>query len=203
MKKSIILISLLTTLIKFSIAQNVGIGTISPNSTSILELNSTTKGVLIPRMTQLQRNAIILPAQGLLIYQTDLDSAFYYYKGITWQSLSRQGGISILPQLNKIIYSTLGLNQSTGGSNGIVEIWIANSDGTNKAKINISMPAGNSIEFGDTKLSPDGQRIFFRGRPNNATGNNDDFYSCKIDGSNVIKIIDGSIYDHVEIGGAY
>ncbi len=50
------------------IAQNVGIGTTAPNSSSILHLNSTTKGLLIPRMSTTERNAIATPAEGLLIY---------------------------------------------------------------------------------------------------------------------------------------
>ncbi len=53
-----------------SFSQSVGIGTASPNSSSILHLNSTTKGLLIPVMTTTQRNAIVSPADGLLIYNT-------------------------------------------------------------------------------------------------------------------------------------
>lgn len=49
-------------------AQNVGIGTTTPNSSSILHLNSTTKGLLIPRMSTTERNSIASPAEGLLIY---------------------------------------------------------------------------------------------------------------------------------------
>src|SRR6476659_708106 len=58
-----------------------GIGTTSPNASSLLEVKSTTKGILIPRMTQTQRNAIATPATGLLIYQTDKTPGFYYYSG--------------------------------------------------------------------------------------------------------------------------
>jgi hypothetical protein len=49
-------------------AQSVGIGTSSPSSSALLHLNSTTKGLLIPRMTTTERNAIASPAEGLLIY---------------------------------------------------------------------------------------------------------------------------------------
>lgn len=62
----------------FSIAQNnVGIGTAIPNASALLELSSTSKGILIPRMTQAQRAAIANPAQGLLVYQTDGTTGFY------------------------------------------------------------------------------------------------------------------------------
>ena len=66
---------------------NVGVGTTAPNSTAILDLSSTTQGVLIPRMTAAQKAAISSPANGLLIFQTDAPSDFYYYNGSSWISL--------------------------------------------------------------------------------------------------------------------
>lgn len=58
-------------------AQNVGIGTNTPNASAQLDISSTTKGLLVPRMTQAQRTAISNPAQGLLVYQTDGTTGFY------------------------------------------------------------------------------------------------------------------------------
>ncbi len=52
----------------------IGINTYSPNSSSALDITSTTKGLLIPRMTAAQRNAITSPAQGLIIFCTDCAS---------------------------------------------------------------------------------------------------------------------------------
>src|SRR5437763_16828514 len=49
----------------------MGIGTSLPASSSLLDLTSTTRGFLVPRMTTAQRAAITTPAQGLLIYQID------------------------------------------------------------------------------------------------------------------------------------
>lgn len=49
----------------------VGLGTTSPASSSVLDITSTTKGFLAPRMTTSERNAIASPAEGLLIYNTD------------------------------------------------------------------------------------------------------------------------------------
>src|SRR5207248_2127923 len=57
----------------------VGIGTTAPASTALLDLTSTTRGFLTPRMTTTQRGAIASPAQGLLVYQTDGAKGFYYY----------------------------------------------------------------------------------------------------------------------------
>ncbi len=60
-----------------------GIGTITPNASSLLEIKSTTKGLLIPRMTQAQRNAIASPAAGLIIYQTNNTPGFsFQHSGI-------------------------------------------------------------------------------------------------------------------------
>ncbi len=53
------------------LAQGVGIGTTSPAPDALLELNSTTKGVLFPRLTTTQRNAIASPPHSLLIFNTD------------------------------------------------------------------------------------------------------------------------------------
>ncbi|WP_199724392.1 phage tail protein [Taibaiella sp. KBW10] len=66
---------------------NVGIGTITPNASAKLEINSTTQGVLVPRMTAAQRIAISSPANGLLVYQTDGAAGFYFYNS-SWISLS-------------------------------------------------------------------------------------------------------------------
>ena len=49
-----------------------------------LDITSTTRGLLIPRMTETQRDAISSPATGLMIYQTDGTVGFYYYNGSSW-----------------------------------------------------------------------------------------------------------------------
>src|SRR5215472_13254137 len=68
-----------------------GIGTITPDASSLLEIKSTSQGVLIPRMTLVQRNAIVTPATGLLIYQTNSTPGFYYFNGSAWNQVSTQG----------------------------------------------------------------------------------------------------------------
>lgn len=78
-----------------SFSQNIGIGTASPDAAAILDISSAQKGLLIPRMTQAERNAILQPANSLLIYQTDATPGFYYNKGTpaspAWTSLSSGG----------------------------------------------------------------------------------------------------------------
>ena len=82
MKKSIKTIALLLLLLLSNIIlAQVGIGTTTPAISSILELKSTSQGFLTPRMTTIQKNAIPTPANGLMVYDTDLKS-FYYYDTI-------------------------------------------------------------------------------------------------------------------------
>lgn len=66
----------------------VGIGTDTPAASAALEIQSTQKGFLISRMTQLQRNAIGDPLEALLVYQTDETSGFYYFKAGEWIRLN-------------------------------------------------------------------------------------------------------------------
>lgn len=66
----------------------IGIGTTTPNTSAALDVTSTTKGILIPRMTQAQRTAIGAPATGLMVYQTDATTGFWFYNGASWQSFS-------------------------------------------------------------------------------------------------------------------
>ena len=65
----------------------VGIGTETPESSSMLDISSTSKGILVPRMTENQKNAISTPAQGLLVFQTNGTVGFYSYDGSSWLHL--------------------------------------------------------------------------------------------------------------------
>jgi carbonic anhydrase/acetyltransferase-like protein (isoleucine patch superfamily) len=67
-----------------------GIGTPTPNATSLLDVTSTSKGILIPRMTKSQRDAIASPATGLMIYQTNNNPGFYYYSGTAWTAIQKK-----------------------------------------------------------------------------------------------------------------
>lgn len=80
--------------------KHVGIGTNTPDNSAILELLSTTQGLLIPYMTEAQKNAITSPALSLLIYQTNtntlpswvnLPTTFWYYDGVIWRPLLSLG----------------------------------------------------------------------------------------------------------------
>lgn len=82
----------------------VGIGTKNLNSASILDLTSTTKGLLTPRMTTVQRDAIASPATGLLIYNLD-EATFNTFNGTVWKDFTT--GYQSITQLdNSITTST-------------------------------------------------------------------------------------------------
>ena len=78
-----------SALLLFSIAvkAQVGIGTASPNSSAQLDISSSDKGILIPRMTAAEVGAITSPATGLLVFQTDDTPGFYFYNGTIWTLL--------------------------------------------------------------------------------------------------------------------
>src|SRR5688572_29257226 len=99
MKKIYLILVLFSTLGLHTVrGQNVGINGngLKPDKSAILDLNSTNKGLLIPRMNALQMRAIKQPATGLMIYQTDGVSGFYYNKGTPSEPLWSALGASTL-----------------------------------------------------------------------------------------------------------
>lgn len=81
---------------------NMGIGTTTPDASAVLDIQSTDKGLLIPRMTATQRAAIATPATGLLVYQTDATTGLYSYDGSAWKSLTSSGtnSTALLPNFS-------------------------------------------------------------------------------------------------------
>ncbi len=58
----------------------------NPDASSILDIKSTNKGILIPRMTTMQRTNIVSPAKGLLVFDNDTNS-FWFFDGSNWLEL--------------------------------------------------------------------------------------------------------------------
>jgi len=87
MKNTNIFIGLLF-LVLFQIPTHaqVGIGTTTPDASSILDIESTTQGILTPRMTTAQRIAIASPAEGLMVFDID-EGSFFYFDGTVWGEL--------------------------------------------------------------------------------------------------------------------
>lgn len=72
-------------------AQNVGIGTTSPDASAALDVSSTSKGVLVPRVSSL--GAITNPAKGLLVFYTP-ENKFYFFDGSVWKDISQSSLLS-------------------------------------------------------------------------------------------------------------
>ena len=143
----------LLTFILFSILSyaQVGINTNTPDSSSALDIESTTGGILIPRLTETQRDAISSPATGLMIYQTDQTTGFYFYDGIAWTRIEGvvgpQGETGPAgptgPQGPQGIQGVAGNDGADGadGSNGssAYEIWIAAGNTGTEAEFLVSL----------------------------------------------------------------
>ena len=69
----------------------VGIGTVNVDPSAMLHLESTNKGLMVPKLTRAQRDAIVSPEKSLMIYQIDFTVGFYYYNGISWGALEKIG----------------------------------------------------------------------------------------------------------------
>lgn len=67
-------------------AQNIGIGTPSPHASAALDITSTSKGVLVPRLTSAQRNTVANPATGLLVFDVTTES-FWFKTAANWIEL--------------------------------------------------------------------------------------------------------------------
>lgn len=93
-----------------------GIGTTTPNAAAKLEIASTDKGILIPRMTKTQRESITLAtaANGLLVYQTDDVTGFYVNTSTTTTPSWTRLNSDWVKSGNNISYTTG--NVSTTGS---------------------------------------------------------------------------------------
>lgn len=76
-----ILLSILLIIVSFSFGfSQVGINTTDPDASAALDIVNDERGVLIPRMTTAQKNAIVEPAHSLLVYDTDLEG-YYFNQG--------------------------------------------------------------------------------------------------------------------------
>ena len=112
MKKTISILALLVSSISFS---QIGIGTTAPNSSALLDLTSTSKGLLPPRMTQAQRNAISSPAAGLQVWCTDCASngETQVFNGTTWVNMIGGAASSSKPGAPTSPVATAGSSQAS------------------------------------------------------------------------------------------
>lgn len=84
--RNILITVLLLTI--FETEAQVGIGTLVPHNSAAFEIKDSSRGILIPRMSMIQRNAITTPAEGLMVYQTDNTKGYWYFDGAVWKSMN-------------------------------------------------------------------------------------------------------------------
>jgi N-acetylneuraminic acid mutarotase len=110
---------------------NVGIGTTNPNPSAILDLNSDSLGFLPPRLSTIQRDKIINPLEGAIIYNLD-SKCLNLYKSNEWQSLCGCNSVGgLLTSSDDIVClgspSVLNLSAFKGG----ILTWMMSNDGVN------------------------------------------------------------------------
>lgn len=100
---------------------SVGIGTTAPDASAALEISSTTKGLLLPRLSLAQRDALTAratapPVPGLVIYQTDNTPGLYAFDGTAWVRLGADnlGSHTATQNLNLADKALVGNGGSTG-----------------------------------------------------------------------------------------
>ena len=157
-KKSIYVFCLLIILTTSTKAQ-VGIGTTNPNASAQLDVSSTSKGFLPPRMIASQRAAISSPVAGLMVYQTDGIKGLYYYDGISW--------IFIITQSSLDLKAPLASPTFTGTVNGITStmVGLGNVNNTTDANKPISTATQSALNLKAPLASP-----IFTGTPTLPTG---------------------------------
>ena len=117
MQKSIYLIILLFICNYYSFSQ-VGIGTTSPDPSSILDIESSTQGFLPPRMTSTQRDNITSPAEGLFIYNLD-SNCFQFHNGSKWSGCLTEALTNSLDCSSASVNGTYAIGNPLNTSNTI------------------------------------------------------------------------------------
>ena len=120
-KLSILLLIIFSSFASFSQVLITDDGTTNPDGSAMLEIKSSDKGMLIPRLTTLQRTSIGSPVAGLLVYDTTAGSFFIYGKNSkgtnAWIDLSVPSGIWETDALNNVYLADTYNNVGIGTTN--------------------------------------------------------------------------------------
>ncbi|MGB4080507.1 MAG: hypothetical protein WBK38_04970 [Bacteroidia bacterium] len=114
---------ILTLLLAATVTQaQVGIGTASPNTTAILDITASAKGLIVPRMTTTERdNSIKTPTAGLLIYNTTSNALEIVNGSSLWVNLST-GTTTAVTSGTTSSTAGIGLGTTSPNANAILDI---------------------------------------------------------------------------------
>ncbi|MBL4706890.1 MAG: hypothetical protein JKY48_00425 [Flavobacteriales bacterium] len=92
----------------------------TPDPSALMELRSTEKGILVPRMLEINRLSILSPAQGLLVFQTNGTIGFYFHNGTGWDTLGGATTVTNINNVNNVTSSGIAVirDEKTSGTNG-------------------------------------------------------------------------------------
>ncbi|RDC63889.1 autotransporter outer membrane beta-barrel domain-containing protein [Adhaeribacter pallidiroseus] len=166
-KFGIVLVFLLSS--KLLLAQNTGVSdeARTPDASAVLDVYSTSKGLLVPRVTEAQRTAIATPALGLLVYQTNgTTPGFYYYTGTTWTPIASGSGSrwSLVPNTTDIYYASgfVGVGVTNPGNQFVVNSTLEIRRPTVTGAVS-QLLFTNTSGSGDFRIGSDGGDFFWQG----------------------------------------
>jgi hypothetical protein len=154
--KHLLLVLLAFCLQHIATAQSFAINTdgSTANSSAILDIKSTAKGILITRMDSLQRATIPTPATGLLVFQTNKDSGFYFYDGVAWQQFITWGN-NLWKKNGTHIHNSNIANVGIGTNNPLARLHITDSS------VLFSATGIIPATPGDVPMSGEGRRMMW------------------------------------------
>ena len=192
--RCLLLVAILFFALQDASAQ-VGIGTTTPEASAQLDVSSTSKGFLPPRLTGSQRNSIVSPVAGLMIYCTDCGPGgqIQFFNGTSWVNMIN--GTSVLPPAQNLGADIDGeaandqsgisvslsadgarvvigapFNDGSGSDAGHVRIYEWNGTNWNQIGADINGELGNDFSGAAVSISADGNLIAIGGYGNDGGG---------------------------------
>ncbi len=124
---------------------NVGIGTTSPHPSSVLEVNANDKGLLIPRLSTTERQNIVNPAPGLLVFDTSTQSLWFYHQSNSWLEMIHTENNVWVKNGNHLSASNTG-NVGIGAGSAQNKLHVADNQ-FQVAKLESTHPIGSGIHL--------------------------------------------------------
>lgn len=163
MKTHVLLLLALFALSIPCLAQPVGVGTNTPDGSAALDVSSTTKGMLIPRMTSGQRTGIATPATGLLVFDATTES-FWFKSATNWIELVDTSN-NLLKKNGTNIYTTGNTQLGIGTSTPAYDIHIR------QPNANIGLTDATTNKVSGTFTAADGDLVINAYRSSGTGGN--------------------------------